>query len=126
MKTKEQVLKLASAYLSKTSQHLFTTEDGKFFKIETIEQDGKLYYVTIKIGDKVVVNVQEVVSEMSFKFYGNNTLNVMKGNLFPQHTKIKSIPYFKKMKSLIKEIMVDVSTDNKKNLLLSDIFVNID
>jgi hypothetical protein len=115
-KSRNEIVKLAAAYLNKTSNHLFTTADGYLYKIETFEREGKLYYATIFLGNgKVIVDVKEAISERQFTWYGNNTLNVLQQELFPKYFKAKSIPYFKKMKEIIKDLMSELKVNNADN-----------
>ena len=125
MKTKnrEFFLSQASDYLNKTKNHLFQTRDGYFYKIETFENDNKLYYATIIMGKgKLVENVGEVISEVLFKLYGDNTLNVFQSSFFPSYYKASSIKNFKKMKSFVKEIMSEIKPDNTLNKELVEKF----
>lgn len=120
-KSRQQILKQTSAYLNKTSNHLFVTNDGYFYKVETFEREGKLYYATIFMGkNKVIINVKEAVSERQYAYAGNNTLNILQQELFPVYYKAKSIPYFKKMRVLIKDLMADIKLDNSLNKELGD------
>jgi hypothetical protein len=121
-KTKSQIEKEANAYLAKTSLHLFTTGTEKhLYKIITFEQEGKRYYATIHfLPSKVAINVQEVVSDRQFAYYGNNTLDVLKKSLFPRYYVTQSIPNFKKMKVLIADIQKDIKVDSKSNLELAE------
>lgn len=115
-KSRQQILKQTSAYLNKTSNHLFVTNDGYFYKVESFEREGKLYYTTIFIGkDKVMINVREAIT-----YFGNNSLNNLQHGLFPTYYKAKSIPYFKKMRLLIKDLMTDINLDNSLNKELGD------
>ena len=120
-KTRQQTLKQASTYLNKTSDHLFVINDGSFFKVEPFEREGKLYYATILINkDKVFIYVREAVSEQNYAYAGNNTLNNLQKALFPVYYKTKSIPYFKRMRVLIQDLMTDIKLDNNSNKELAD------
>lgn len=116
-KTKQQILADAKVYLNKTSLHLFTTgTQGHMYKIITFEKEGKLYYATIVIGkDYLNIDVKEAVSDRQYAWAGNNTLSILKSSLFPIYGKTKSIPYFKKMKTLIEEIKSEINIDNALN-----------
>jgi hypothetical protein len=46
-------------------------------------------------------------------------VSYMKSSIFTPWNKKKSIPYFKKMKEFVSEIMKDVSLDNKVNQSLT-------
>jgi len=120
MKTKEQLTSIAEAYLNKANKHLFVTNDGYFFKVETIERDGNKYYVTIYMSpEKVIIRTDEILSDGRYKLFGNNSVSYMKSTIFTPWNKKKSIPYFKKMKEFVSEIMKDVSLDNKVNQSLT-------
>lgn len=120
-KTKSQTEKEAMAYLTKTSLHVFKTNNGYLYKIITFESEGKRYYATIMLGnDKVLINTQEVVSDRQFAYYGNNTLNVLKSSLFPDWYKTQSIPNFKKMRALVAEIQKEIKVDSKSNAVLAE------
>ena len=122
-KTKSQIEKEAMAYLTKTSNHVFKTNDGYLYKIITLNHEGKNYYATIMLGNgKVLINTQEVVSDRQFAYYGNNTLSVLKSSLFPSWYKTQSIPNFKKMKALIADIEKEIKVDNKSNQPLAEKF----
>lgn len=119
MKTKEQLTSIAEAYLNKAKNHLFVTNDGYYFKVETIERDGKKYYVTIYMSpEKTIIRTDEVLSDGRYSLFGNNSISYMKSEIFTPWNKKKSIPYFKKMKGFISELMKDVSLDNKVNQTL--------
>lgn len=122
-KSRHTILAQASAYLKKTNNHLFETADGYLYKIETFEREGKLYFATIFMGNgKVIINVGEAISEREYAWYLNNTLNVLQQGLFPKYYKTKSIPYFKKMKVIIKDLMAEIKTDNAANKDLAEKF----
>lgn len=69
---------------------------------------------------KVIINVREAVSERQYAYTGNNTLSILQQELFPVYYKAKSIPYFKKMRGLVKDLMVDIKVDNSLNKVLGD------
>ena len=120
-KTQLQITKEAMAYLTKTSLHLFKTNDGYLYKIITLEREGKQYYATIMLGNgKVLINTQEVVSDRQFAYYGNNTLSVLKSTLFPDWYKTESLPNFKKMRALVAEIELEIKVDSKSNAELAE------
>ena len=122
-KSRHKILAQASAYLKKTNNHLFETADGYLYKIETFEREGKLYFATIFMGNgKVIINVGEAISEREYAWHLNNTLNVLQQSLFPVYYKTKSIPYFKKMKAIIKDLMSEIKTDNAANKELAEKF----
>jgi len=120
-KTRQTMLSQAKAYLTKSSKPLFVTGDGFYYKIETFEREGKLYYATIFFGNgKVIISVNEAVSERQYAYAGNNTLSILKQGLFPTYYKAKSIPYFKKMRGMVAEMMTEISVDNTINSKLAD------
>lgn len=116
LKTKQEIVNQAKAYLTKTSQHLFVTPKGVLYHIESFERDGKLYYATIFIdNDKLMLNVKEAVTDRQYAWAGNNTLSLLQNELFPAYLKVQSIPYFKKMRALVAEILADISVYNAIN-----------
>ena len=116
MKTKEQVSTEINNYLNKTSNHLFITESGHMYKIQSFEREGKLYYATITLGKGFVsINVKEALNDRTYSWYGNNSLDVLKNVVFPSYQKSKSIPYFKKMRELVTELMSEIQIDNTLN-----------
>lgn len=121
-KTKQQIVNEAKAYLEKTSRHLFVTgTQGSLYKIIPLEVDGELYFTTIIFRkDSVFISVRKAISDNDFKYHGNNGLNVLKKCIFPDYYKTKSIPNFKKMKTLVGDIMSEISIDDKTNLVLAD------
>lgn len=120
-KTKSQIEKEAMAYLTKTSLHAFTTNDGYIYKVITFESEGKRYYATIMLGNgKVLINTKEVLSDRQFAYYGNNSLSVLKASLFPTWYKTQSIPNFKKLKGLVADIQKEIKVDNKLNAELAE------
>ena len=83
-----------------------------------------LHYATIMIGKgQIMISVKEAVSDSAFKYYGNNTFNVIKQSLFPDYYKTKSIPYFKKMRLLIEQILPKIKFDTKSNKELMEKYV---
>jgi len=122
-KTKQQIETEVSNYLNKTSKHLFVTESGYYYKIITFKRNEKEYYATLLFNnDNFQINDQEIVSDNYYNYYGNNTTNMIKHMLFPEYYKTKSIPFFKKMKNLIKEIEQEITSDNTTNKALIDKF----
>ena len=125
IKTNEQIVKEAKAYLTKTSNHLYTTKGGFIYKVITFERDDKFYYITLTIGNgRVMLNVKNLEENMThyIQNYGNNALNVLKDSIYPRYQETKSLPYFKKMRELSKEILSKISLDNKANAeLIEDI-----
>ena len=116
MKTQEQVSIEINNYLNKASNHLFVTESGHMYKIQTFEREGKRYYATITLGKGFVsINVKEALNDRTYSWYGNNSLDVLKNVVFPSYQKSKSIPYFKKMRELMTGLMSEIQVDNSLN-----------
>lgn len=116
MKTQEQVSIEINNYLNKASNHLFITESGHMYKIQTFEREGKRYYATITLGKGFVsINVKEALNDRTYSWYGNNSLDVLKNVVFPSYQKSKSIPYFKKMRELMTGLMSEIQVDNSLN-----------
>jgi hypothetical protein len=109
----QELMNKTTAYLNKTSKHLFTTNNGQYYTVQTLVHDGKLYYVTILMGNTTKIYVSSVENTLSY--YEDNGLNVLQNRLFAPYMKAKSIPYFKKMRLAIAELMRDISIDNKAN-----------
>jgi predicted double-glycine peptidase len=118
MKTKEEILNGVKKYLTKTSNHLFTTKAHDFYKVEMIERDDKIYRVYIGIKNANVTIRTEQIG--SYDYWQNNLLNLIQSSTFPTYYETKSIPYFKKMREFVKEIMSEVKVDNKANLELAE------
>jgi hypothetical protein len=119
MKTLEQIKTAADRYITKTSNHLFKLGEGHYFKVEKLSCDGKNYYATIHIKeDKVVISVQEIMSEGLFKLYGNNSLSVLKHGIFGWY-KPTNVSYFRKMRNFVTKLKTEISLDNKVNQELS-------
>jgi hypothetical protein len=115
-KNKETLTQQAIAYLKKTSKHLFQTSDRYYYKVEVFERDNKYYKAIIFMGNgKVILNVSEVISEQDYSNYGNNVLNVLQQGLFPAYNKTEAVPYFKKMRSIIKYLMAEIQISNTSN-----------
>jgi hypothetical protein len=118
MKTKEEIINGVKKYLTKTSNHLFTTKAYEFYKVEMIERDDKIYRVYIGINNgNVIIRTEQVGWN---DYYQNNLLNLIQSSTFPTYYETKSIPYFKKMRAFVKEIMSEVKVDNKANLELAE------
>lgn len=113
MENTEVITDKIAAYLNKTSKHLFITNNGQYYTIQTLVHDGNLYFVTILMGDKTLIRVNKVADTLVY--YEDSGLNVIKNRLFSPYMKAKSIPYFKKMRLAIAELMCEVSIDNKAN-----------
>lgn len=114
MKTQEQKIKEAKAYIAKSAQHLFVINDKTFYKIIPFTRDGQLHYATLTIaGDNVSINV---VNTNKYKWE-------FKQSLFPQYVKTKSIPYFKAMRELVNMVEAEISISDTRihdNKILSE------
>jgi hypothetical protein len=107
MKTQEQKLSEAKAYIAKSAQHLFVINETTYYKIISFTRDGQLHYATISINGNSNVSIN-VINASRYKWE-------LKQMLFPQYVKTKSIPYFKAMRELVDMIEKEVNlTDNKE------------
>ena len=107
MKTQEQKLSEAKAYIAKSAQHLFVMNEKTYYKIIPFTRDGQLHYATISITGNSNVSIN-VINASRYKWE-------LKQMLFPQYVKTKSIPYFKAMRELVDMIEKEVNlTDNKE------------
>lgn len=119
-KTQEQIFNEINAYITKTSKHLFSVND-KLFTFVPFKDGSQTGYATIIVGkDSLNITARLMVTDSSFQWYGNNYPNVIKNTCFPSGQNVSSIPYFKKMKSLIAEITPQLTLDNLKNKDLAD------
>lgn len=118
MKTTEQIKSEVVRYLINTSNHLFVTTKGEFYKV-LVEGNN---FIVIN-GDKVsTYNIDEHIS-----WYGNNTKCVIKHKLFliPSYTslnypatnsnKLKSIKNFKTMREKVSTIRETISGKTDKS-----------
>lgn len=108
MKTQEQKIKEAKAYIAKSAQHLFVINEKTFYKIIPFTRDGELHYATLTIAGENV-NIR-VVNTNGYKWN-------LKHSLFPQYVKTSSIPYFKAMRNLVESIESELSLTDNKNLV---------
>jgi hypothetical protein len=107
MKTQEQKLSEAKAYIAKSAQHLFVMNEKTYYKIIPFTRDGQLHYATISITGNSNVSIN-VINASRYKWE-------LKQMLFPQYVKTKSIPYFKAMRELVDMIEKEINlTDNKE------------
>jgi hypothetical protein len=107
MKTLEQKLSEAKAYIAKSAQHLFFMNEKTYYKIIPFTRDGQLHYATISITGNSNVSIN-VINASRYKWE-------LKQMLFPQYVKTKSIPYFKAMRELVDMIEKEINlTDNKE------------
>jgi hypothetical protein len=119
-KTQEQLTSEINAYITKTSQHLFSV-DNKFITFVPFKDGSQDGYATIIISDdKISITTQLMLSDYAYTAYGNNSLNVCKNSCFPQYQKTSSIPYFKKMKILVAEIKEHLTLNREQNKELSE------
>lgn len=102
MKTTEQIRQEVINYLTKTSKHTFTYEDGKLFKV--ISENDKFYI----LDEKSLYNMKEINFDSKISYYGSNSKNVIKHILFLNKNS-KSIKNSKFIKEAIKSIV-----DSKK------------
>ncbi len=107
MKTQEQKLSEAKAYIAKSAQHLFVMNEKTYYKIIPFTRDGQLHYATLSITGNSNVSIN-VINANRYKWE-------LKQMLFPQYVKTKSIPYFKAMRELVDMIEKEINlTDNKE------------
>ncbi len=110
MKTLEEKLKQNQDYLAKSAQHLFVVNDNILTKVITFTRDEKLYFAKLTINkEKVYLDVYNSES-VEFKWESKNIL-------FPTYVKTKSIPYFSKMKQLVKFIESEITVGDNKALI---------
>lgn len=107
MKTQEQKLSEAKAYIAKSAQHLFVMNEKTYYKIIPFTRDGQLHYATLSITGNSNVSIN-VINASRYKWE-------LKQMLFPQYVKTKSIPYFKAMRELVDMVEKEINlTDNKE------------
>lgn len=106
MKTLEEKVKETKDYIQKSSEHLFVVNDIILTKVIPFTKEDTLYYAKLTIvKDKVYLDIH--------KNYDDGCKWRVKNRLFPAYVKTKSIPYFKKMRELVKMIEAEISvTDN--------------
>lgn len=108
MKTQEELIKETKDYLNKSSQHLFVVNDNILMKVIPFTKEDIDYYAKLTIiKDKVYL---EVHKNYGFKWSAKNIL-------FPSYVKTKSIPYFKKMRELVKMVEAEISVTNNVGLI---------
>lgn len=114
-KTKEQVEQEILAYTIKSGKHLFITEGGDLFKVLTFKIGESWYYTTMLFGNnKPVVNVREILSDNDYR-WSSQPLHVRKNNLFPEGHGMKSIPNFKAVRQVYKDIEVGIQSSTLIN-----------
>lgn len=85
-------------YLTKTSQHTFSYEDGKLFKVV---KDGDLFYL---VNENSVQRVKLIDIDNLLVYYEDNSKCVMKHSLF-LNRKVKSIKTNKYTKETINSFL---------------------
>lgn len=118
MKTTEQIKSEVITYLNKTSIHLFTKENGEFFKV-LIEGDNFIIINGLKVN---TYNINYYVSS-----YGANAKNVIKHLLFLDR-KVKSIKNYKTMRnkmSIIKDSISDKIDNSEINKIVTSLITGI-
>ncbi len=85
-------------YLTKTSQHTFSYEDGKLFKVV---KDGDSFYL---INESSIQKVRPIAVDTTISKYGSNAKCVIKHSLF-LNRKVKSIKTNKYTKEAINNIL---------------------
>lgn len=98
MKTQEQIKQEVVNYLTKTSQHTFSYEDGSLFKIEKV---GDKFYL---IDQKSHKQVSEIEYDKTVSYYMENAKCVIKHRLFLSRP-VKSIKTNKYTKEIIDSII---------------------
>ncbi len=103
MKTNEQIKQEIVNYLTKTSHHTFSYDDGKLFKV--IKDEDKFFIVDENSHQKF-----KELFDFYINNYGNNAKCVLKHSLFLGR-KVKSIKTNKYTKEVINEL---ISSSKKK------------
>jgi hypothetical protein len=85
-------------YLTKTSQHTFSYEDGKLFKIV---KEGDLFYL---IDENSIQKIKPIDIDNLVVYYGANSKCVIKHSLF-LNREVKSIKTNKYTKEIIDNIL---------------------
>ena len=107
MKTQEQKTQELKNYITKSSEHLFVVNDKKIMKIIPFTIDGVDYVYQAYFSDNSVsINTIKI----------QNTKHEHKMDLFPVYVKTKSIPYFKRMREIVKVIEVHKNKLDVKSL----------
>ena len=97
MKTQEQKQIEILNYFTKTSQHLFVTEQGIMFKIKSFEHEGILYYSKLVINKDSIKITTDKVGNASNGWVKQD----YKHRFFPDYLNIKSIKHFKKLNTIL-------------------------
>jgi len=101
-KSQQQMEQEIVAYLNQTSKHLFIDKNGYLFKIILFRNNDKWYYATVKFNSTDInISIKEALSDITYKVYGNSSLQAIKSTLFPKGHGMKSIPNFKASRVVI-------------------------
>jgi hypothetical protein len=111
-KTKTQMEQEILGYLQKTSKHLFINDKGLLMKVITFKRNDEWHYATLRFNETTAyVSIRKVLSDADYQYYGNNSKQIVKANLFSDKN-LKSIPNFKAARKLTEEI-TKLLTDGK-------------
>jgi len=112
MKTQEQIKQEVVNYLTKSTNHLFQI-DGLEHKVLL----HKNFYIRITGENVTVSDIDNMI-----KYYGSNTKNVIKHELFlnprysyPDFKEIKTIPYYKSAKIKYNQIIESIKDKGDRN-----------
>lgn len=106
MKTVEQKINERNSYIKNTLPHLFVINDNRFYKIIKITKDNVDYLYKLEFNSKAF-NVSVVKTDFSI------LRAHFKEVLFPQYMEFKSIPYFKQMRALVRQIENEIMSSEK-------------
>lgn len=98
MKTNEQIKQEVINYLTKTSNHTFSYDDGKLFKI--INKDNGFYV----IDESSIYKLRPIDIDTKISYYGSNAKCVIKHSLF-LNKKLKSIKNNRHIKDHLNSIL---------------------
>jgi len=104
MKTNEQIKQEVINYLVKTSQHTFSYEDGKLFKVVNIDGTPEAKAGFNIVDDSSFSKVKGIPILSYIDRYGSNAKCVIKHNLF-LNRKLKSVRTTKYTKGVIDTIL---------------------
>ena len=139
MKTKQQSLAEIQNYLQKTSKNLFTNQindNKKDYIFKYIPLSDGIHYAEFRLHANG--NVEILTNAIIPTYYGDgddfsNRLNIIKTWLFPNIDgvcKIKSIPHFKKIKTILNMIDGKITTskdeNNKLLITIKDYLKNVE
>lgn len=95
MKTQEQKSQELKNYITKSSEHLFVVNEKQIMKIIPFTIDGVDYVYQAYFADNYVsIKTRKIQYDKQYH----------KLDLFPVYVKTKSIPYFKRMREIVKVI----------------------